>query len=98
MDDYDAMSRYSSQYEAQLDPFTAFGAKVHSCSFPVYTQLHSGSYPTGRTTVYSKLAHKFVHGFQREFFWLLALNYKEEGYCTSECLIGCVLTNQRGLI
>ncbi len=30
VDDRDAMSRYSSQYEANLDPFSAFGAKVLS--------------------------------------------------------------------
>lgn len=30
MDDHEAINRYSSQYEANLDPFAAFGAKVHS--------------------------------------------------------------------
>ena len=28
VDDPDTLSRYSSQYEAQLDPFSAFGARV----------------------------------------------------------------------
>ena len=32
MDENDTMSRYSTQYEAALDPFTAFGAKVSNTS------------------------------------------------------------------
>ena len=50
MDDYDAMNRYSSQYEAQLDPFTAFSAKVCVCGPFLFEILHKpdpGSYPTG---------------------------------------------------
>ena len=72
VDDYDAMGRYSSQYEAQLDPFTAFSAKVRSCFFPVYTQLHSGSYPTGRThwkqCIVNLLTNGVCYEFQRENF------------------------------
>jgi len=30
VDEHEAMSRYSSQYEAKLNPFAAFGAKA-SC-------------------------------------------------------------------
>ena len=73
VDDYDAMGRYSSQYEAQLDPFTAFSAKVRSCFFPVYTQLHSGSYPTGRThwkqCIVNLLTNGVCYEFQREIFF-----------------------------
>ena len=52
MDDYDAMNRYSSQYEAQLDPFTAFSAKVCVRGPFLFEILHKpdpSSYPTGST-------------------------------------------------
>jgi len=56
VDDHDAMSRYSSQYEAQLDPFSAFGAKERQRK---YTQLSGPDKATlvlGRFILSNKIA------------------------------------------
>ena len=42
VDDRDTLTRYSSEYETQLDPFTAFSAQA---SLPFFSSLFLLSFP-----------------------------------------------------
>lgn len=56
VDDHDALSRYSSQYEANLDPFSAFGMKERQRRYTQLSGIDKATLVLGRFILSNKVA------------------------------------------